>query len=142
MKNQKKMVIKIYISKHENYKIGNPTDYFDDFTSNFYDLNIWHTDKHAHGKKISVVKNIIKNIINSMKEKGIEIDIEKCYAKSHINGIKSGWFFGHTEGNGVHNRDYFNLPDNDRLECLLYHLHRMYNIISKYDETSYLFSSF
>jgi len=153
------MVRRIYVSRNKEYNIPETkitklgecdeiSDCFDDFTGNFEDLNIWNTDAQLHGQRISDVKIVIQNIINTMKEKGFEIDYEECENKSCCeNGTLSGWFFGHTERPIGKQRvfmfgiDYFNLPDDERIKCLVYHLQSILNIVDEYDPSYYLFSN-
>jgi len=154
------MVRYIYITKNKNIEpeIGiisiqdfcngetgiddnNIEDIFDDMTSNFEDLGFWNSEEDLVGKTPVEIKKKIEIILNHLRAEGYTsrkwtTDDEESYT------IPS-WMFGHTNPPtgraSAHGIDYFDLPMNERVEILMFHLENILNICKNYDETYSVF---
>ena len=153
------MVRRIYITKNKNIKpeikIISIEDYFvnrltgidtngcsrifDDMTGNFESLNIWNSETNLNGKNANTVKNKIKLILEDLQSKGYES--RKLTKEDEESFTIPLWMFGHKESkNGkIYGEDYIDLPDDERIPILMFHLRNIYDICNKYDENYFCF---
>lgn len=105
---------------------------FDDMTTNFKDLEIWDSEKDLTGGPIKIVEKI-KTILDKLKTQGYST--RKRTQKDEESITTPNWMFGHTDGHGGLGRGFFNLPRNERVKILMFHLEIMYEILQEFDDT-------
>ena len=124
----------------ENYHNDNDNDnknkfVFDDWTGYFTDLKIWDSQINLHEKTVKEVKNIIIFTLDGVKEKGYTARKMTLEDKEMLGN--PNWMHGCTSGYGMYGRDYFELPENERISVLMFHLEDILDTLKECDENNY-----
>ena len=105
---------------------------FEDYTSNFVDLNYWNSEDDLHNKPLSDVLNQLSNAISNLEKDNIEPIV--LTPEEEDSFLLPNWWFGRTQiNNSIFTKD---IEDNNmRKSILLFHLINLYKaLINKYDQ--------
>ena len=142
IKPEKRIIsIEDFVNGSTGINMNGCSEIFDDMTSNFDSLNIRNSETDLNGKNANTVKNKIKLILEDLQSKGYEA--RKLTKEDEESVTIPSWMWGHTENKSkkmdMYGRDYFDLPDDERISILMFHLENIYEICNKYDEKYFCF---